>query len=111
MRLLLVFGVTLASYVLMLLAGKVVILYGKRLFGASIILGVALHMTLLLFVLTGYSSYLSGTDALGLIIPGLITYQLVRQPIIPTVLAMAVTTALTCAIFLAGMALGFSLMQ
>lgn len=110
-RLLLVAGVTVVSYLLVLLARRVVILYGKRLFGASVIIGVALQMTVLLFFLTGYSSYLSATDTLGLIVPGLITYQLVRQPVLPTLLGLVVISVLTFGVLWAGIALGFSQMK
>jgi hypothetical protein len=49
---------------------------------------------------------LTETGALGLVAPGLIAYQLIRQPMVPTLVATAATTSVTSALVLAGVMLG-----
>lgn len=83
---------------------KVVILYGKRLFAAVVLMAVFLQLTLFLFLL-GQFPLLFSHQTLGFIIPGLIAYQLIRQPIMPTVVATTAVTAVTWAILATGVLL------
>ena len=72
-------GVTALTYLGTRLVQRTVILYGKRLFAAVMMLSVLLSMTLFLIVQRDYP-LLFTHETLGFIIPGLIAYQLVRQP-------------------------------
>lgn len=67
---------------------KVVILYGKRLFAAVVLMGVLLQATVYVLLRREFPM-LHGTQPLGFIVPGLIAYQLVRQPRGATLLATA----------------------
>lgn len=64
---------------------RVVILYGKRLFAAVGLLSVTISTGLFLAVQQDYP-LLFAHQTLGFVIPGLIAYQLVRQPTRPTLL-------------------------
>jgi gamma-polyglutamate biosynthesis protein CapC len=87
-----------------LLLQRVMILFGKRLFATVVLLGVLLQMSLVL--LMGHGSSTSGThQTLGFIVPGLISYQLVRQPRLPTVVATASVTVLAFTILMVGVLL------
>jgi gamma-polyglutamate biosynthesis protein CapC len=97
----LIAGVTLLTWLGTLVLHRVVILYGKRLFASVVMLGVFLQMTLALFILKEYPLLFSH-QTLGFIVPGLIAYQLVRQPVLPTVAATVAVTGLTTGVLLAG---------
>ncbi|MFG2983320.1 poly-gamma-glutamate biosynthesis protein PgsC/CapC [Streptomyces sp. NPDC048258] len=101
----LVVGVTVATYVLTLLVQRFVILYGKRLFAAVVLLGVLLQATVVI-VLQMEFPLLYTNQTLGFIVPGLIGYQLVRQPKGPTLLATGSTTLMTYVVLTAGILLG-----
>lgn len=103
-RVILIAGVTALTWIGTLLVRKVVILYGKRLFAGVVMLGVFLQMTLSLFLLKEYPLLFSH-QTLGFIVPGLVAYQLIRQPIVATISATAVVTALTYAVLVSGMLL------
>ncbi len=103
-RILLIVAVIVVSYFLMRGLQRVVILYGKRLFASVVLLGVFLQMTLYLFLL-GKFPLLFAHETLGFIVPGLITYQLIRQPIVATLLATSLVTALAYAVMLTGVLL------
>jgi gamma-polyglutamate biosynthesis protein CapC len=80
---------------------RVVILFGKRLFATVVLLGVLLQVTLTLLQLRGHT--LPATQqTLGFIVPGLIAYQLVRQPSLPTLVATASVTAVASVVLLVG---------
>ena len=83
---------------------RVVILYGKRLFAAIVLLAVFLQMTLFLVVLREYP-LLFTHQTLGFIVPGLVTYQLVRQPVVPTLLATSAVTAIAWTVLVSGVLL------
>ncbi len=80
---------------------RIVILYGKRLFAAVVLMAVFLQLTIFLFLL-GQFPLLFSQQTLGFIIPGLIAYQLIRQPIVPTVVATTAVTGVTWAVLYAG---------
>ena len=103
-RMLLIVVVVVLSYFLMRGLQRVVILYGKRLFASVVLLGVFLQMTLFLFLLNDFP-LLFTHETLGFIVPGLITYQLIRQPIAPTLLATGLVTALAYAVMITGVLL------
>src|SRR4029079_8955080 len=71
-------GVTLVTYLSTLLLQRGVILYGKRLFAAVIMVSVLFSTGLFLLVYNDYPVFFVH-QTLGFIIPGLIAYQLVRQ--------------------------------
>jgi len=85
---------------------RYVILYGKRLFAAVVMLGVFLQMTLFLFLLSRYP-LLFTHQTLGFVVPGLVAYQMVRQPIPATLVSTVVVTAMTYGVMLTGVLLRF----
>lgn len=95
-----------ATYVVMRFVQRVVILYGKRLFAAVVLCAVFLQVTVSLFLIDLFPT-LFATTTLGFIVPGLVAYQLIRQPIIPTVLATSLVTLGTWAVLLSGILLRF----
>jgi gamma-polyglutamate biosynthesis protein CapC len=101
-----VLGVTVLTYLGTLLMQKYVILYGKRLFAAVVLLGVTLQATVMI-VLSIEFPLMYANQTLGFIVPGLIAYQLVRQPKGPTLLATGSVTLMAYVILTAGILLGF----
>ncbi|MFJ6053679.1 poly-gamma-glutamate biosynthesis protein PgsC/CapC [Streptomyces sp. NPDC092307] len=99
-------AVTFVTYGLGSIAQAYVILYGKRLFAATVLIGVLLQAALTL-LLSRELPLLYTNQTLGFVVPGLISYQLTRQPTGPTLLATGVTTLLTYVLLLAGVLLGF----
>lgn len=100
-----VVGVTVLTYVGTLLMQKFVILYGKRLFAAVVLLGVTLQATVMI-VLSLEFPLMYANQTLGFIVPGLIAYQLVRQPKGPTLLATGSVTLMAYVVLTAGILLG-----
>ena len=101
-----VVGVTVLTYVGTLLMQKFVILYGKRLFAAVVLLGVTLQATVMI-VLSLEFPLMYANQTLGFIVPGLIGYQLVRQPKGATLLATGSVTLAAYVVLTAGILLGF----
>ncbi|MGW5863442.1 poly-gamma-glutamate biosynthesis protein PgsC/CapC [Streptomyces sp. NPDC055239] len=101
-----VLGVTVLTYAGTLLMQKYVILYGKRLFAAVVLLGVTLQATVMI-VLSIEFPLMYANQTLGFIVPGLIAYQLVRQPKGPTLLATGSVTLMAYVVLTAGILLGF----
>lgn len=87
-------AMTVATYGATVLLQRVTILYGRRLFATTVLLGVLLQATLLLVVGDGT---VTAYQTLGFVVPGLIVYQLRRQPQLATLAATAVVSALTAA--------------
>jgi gamma-polyglutamate biosynthesis protein CapC len=80
---------------------KLTILYGKRLFAAVVLVGVLLQLTS--YVLVQRQLPLLFThETLGFVIPGLITYQLIRQPPVATLLATGAAAAATYVVVISG---------
>jgi hypothetical protein len=98
---LVVIAVVLATYVAARVALRLVILYGKRLFVSVLVLGVFFSLTAFLF-LSDRAPALTETSTIGFIVPGLVVYQLIRQPAAPTLVAASAVAALTYAIVLTG---------
>ncbi|WP_338673668.1 poly-gamma-glutamate biosynthesis protein PgsC/CapC [Streptomyces sp. SCSIO 30461] len=101
-----VVGVTVLTYVCTLLLQRYVILYGKRLFAAVVLTGVILQASLMI-VLSIEFPLMYSNQTLGFIVPGLIAYQLVRQPKGPTLLATGSVTLMAYVVLTAGILLGF----
>ncbi|MFH9953793.1 poly-gamma-glutamate biosynthesis protein PgsC/CapC [Streptomyces roseolus] len=99
-------AVTGLTYACTLVTQRFVILYGKRLFAAVVLTGVVLQ-GLVLILLRVQFPLMYGTRTLGFIVPGLIAYQLVRQPKGPTLLAAGTVTLLAYVVLTAGILLGF----
>ncbi|AIG74860.1 MULTISPECIES: poly-gamma-glutamate biosynthesis protein PgsC/CapC [Amycolatopsis] len=96
---------TALTYVGTKILQRVVILYGKRLFAAVVLLGVVLQTTLLL-VLQADFPLLFVHQTLGFVVPGLVAYQLVRQPPAATVLATGGVSLASYAILISGVLVG-----
>ena len=106
-KLVLVVGaVVLLTYAAMLGIQRVVILYGKRLFASVVLVAVFLQVTAVVFVLKQFPQDFDETT-LGFIVPGLIAYQLIRQPVGATLISTASVTVLAYVIFLVGVKLRF----
>ena len=103
-RLAMIVGVTAATWGGMALIRRIVILYGKRLFASVVMLGVFLQMTLYL-ILVKESPLLFAQETLGFIVPGLIAYQLIRQPVLATTVATAAVTGVTYVVVVSGLLL------
>ncbi|KOG86306.1 poly-gamma-glutamate biosynthesis protein PgsC/CapC [Streptomyces varsoviensis] len=100
-----VLGVTVLTYVSTRVMQGVVILYGKRLFAAVVLCGVLLQATLYL-ILQQQFPMLFAHQTLGYIVPGLIAYQLVRQPPRATMVSTATVTLGAYVVLTAGVLLG-----
>ncbi|GAA1273087.1 poly-gamma-glutamate biosynthesis protein PgsC/CapC [Streptomyces javensis] len=100
-----VVGVTVLTYAGTLLMQKYVILYGKRLFAAVVLLGVTLQATVMI-ILSIEFPLMYANQTLGFIVPGLIAYQLVRQPRGATLLSTGSVTLMAYVVLTAGILLG-----
>jgi poly-gamma-glutamate biosynthesis protein PgsC/CapC len=98
-------GVTALAYLGTRVLQRTVILYGKRLFAAVMMLSVLLSMTLFLIVQRDYP-LLFTHQTLGFIVPGLIAYQLVRQPALVTLTATGTVTVASYGVLASGLLLG-----
>ncbi len=105
-RVVLILVVIVLTYVGTRLLRRVVILYGKRLFATVVLLGVFLQMTLFLLFLDLFPLLFSH-ETLGFIVPGLVAYQLIRQPVVATLTATTVCTAAAYGVMLTGLLLRF----
>ncbi|MEU1312239.1 poly-gamma-glutamate biosynthesis protein PgsC/CapC [Streptomyces cinnamoneus] len=101
-----VVGITVLTYLGTLLLQRYVILYGKRLFAAVVLTGVVLQATLYV-VLHQQFPLMYANQTLGFIVPGLIAYQLVRQPRGATLLATGTVSLANYVVLTAGILLGF----
>ncbi|GAA2950320.1 poly-gamma-glutamate biosynthesis protein PgsC/CapC [Streptomyces enissocaesilis] len=100
-----VVGVTVLTYVATLGVQRVVILYGKRLFSTVVLTGVLFQGTLMI-ILSMEFPLMYTNQTLGFIVPGLIAYQLVRQPKGATLLATGSVTLMAYVVLTAGILLG-----
>ena len=105
-RLWIIAGVTVVTYFGTRLLQRLVILYGKRLFATVLLLGVFLQLTIFLFLSTD-KPFLFSHGTLGFIVPGLIAYQCVRQPIKATLISTSVVTMLSYVVLLTGVLLNY----
>ncbi|MDT7789686.1 MAG: gamma-polyglutamate biosynthesis protein CapC [Pseudonocardiales bacterium] len=84
---------------------RVVILYGKRLFAAVVLLSVLLQTSLFILIQNDYP-LLYVHETLGFVVPGLIAYQLVRQPAGATVVATGSVSLVTYGVLASGVLVG-----
>ncbi len=101
-----VVAMTVVTYSLTKVMQRFVILYGKRLFAAIVLLSVFLQLTLFVVVQRDLP-LLFAHQTLGFVAPGLIAYQLVRQPPTATVVTTAMVTAMTFGVAYSGVVAGF----
>ena len=84
---------------------RAVILYGKRLFAAVVLTGVMFQSTLFLLVQQDFP-LLFAHQTLGFVVPGLIAYQLVRQPPVSTLLATGTVSFASYGVLASGVLIG-----
>jgi poly-gamma-glutamate biosynthesis protein PgsC/CapC len=89
------------------LVQRYVILYGKRLFAAVMMVGITLSAGTFLAVTFGDPQLYTSQQTVGFIIPGLIAYQLVRQPTKPTLISTGVAGLASYGVLVTGVLLGF----
>jgi gamma-polyglutamate biosynthesis protein CapC len=98
-------AVTVVTYLALRGLQRAVILYGKRLFAAVMMLSVLLSTGLFLVVQRDYP-LIFAHETLGFVIPGLVAYQLVRQPPVATVLATSAVSLASYGVLASGLVLG-----
>lgn len=98
-------AVTVVTYLGLRGVQRVVILYGKRLFATVMMLSVLLSTGLFLLVQRDYP-LIFAHETLGFVIPGLVAYQLVRQPPVATVLATSAVSLASYGVLASGLVLG-----
>jgi len=96
---------TVVTYLLVRGLQRVVILYGKRLFASVMMLSVLLSTGLFVLVQRDYP-LIFAHETLGFLIPGLVAYQLVRQPPVATVLATSAVSLASYGVLASGLLLG-----
>jgi gamma-polyglutamate biosynthesis protein CapC len=101
----LVVAVTLLTIGLTKILKRVVILYGKRLFAAVVLIGVVIQLTVFVMVQRDLP-LLFVHQTLGFVVPGLIAHQIERQHARWTLLATAIVTLATYAIMISGVIAG-----
>ncbi|MFF8312001.1 poly-gamma-glutamate biosynthesis protein PgsC/CapC [Streptomyces lydicus] len=101
----LMIGVTALTFFATKVLQRQVILYGKRLFAAVVLCAVVLQATVML-ALQHEFPLLYTTQTLGFIVPGLIAYQLIRQPMAATAISTTAVTLGTYVVLVAGLLLG-----
>jgi gamma-polyglutamate biosynthesis protein CapC len=102
----LLLGTVVVTYFVVLRVRKVVILYGKRLFASVVMVAVFIQIGAFLFFLRAVPN-VSDNSTLGFIVPGLIAYQLIRQPIGATLTALVTVTSISYSLVLTGILMGF----
>ncbi|QYN36577.1 poly-gamma-glutamate biosynthesis protein PgsC/CapC [Pseudonocardia sp. DSM 110487] len=98
-------AVTVVTYLGLRGLQRAVILYGKRQFAAVMMLSVLLSTGLFLVVQRDYP-LIFAHETLGFVIPGLVAYQLVRQPPVATVLATSAVSLASYGVLASGLVLG-----
>jgi poly-gamma-glutamate biosynthesis protein PgsC/CapC len=101
---LLIIAVVIATYLVCQWLQSVAILYGKRLFATVVLVAVFFQLTAFIFIVQKSSVFYDATT-LGFIVPGLVAYQLIRQPVVATITATATVTMVAYCIMLAGILL------
>lgn len=84
--------VTAITVLLMKVLQRVTILYGKRLFAVAVLVSCFMSVTAFVSLHVRFP-FLFGGDTLSFIIPGLMTYQLVRPRALQTLAATGVVSA------------------
>jgi gamma-polyglutamate biosynthesis protein CapC len=97
-------GATVCTYGIMKLVSQYTILYGKRLFAATVLVGVLVQVDAFLTLADLYPG-LFPNDTLDLIVPGLIAYQVGKQRVLPTLVSLISVAAASCVLLTVGVAL------
>jgi len=97
-------GATLCTYAIMKLVSQYTILYGKRLFAATVLVGVLVEVDAFLTFVGRYPGLFPG-DTLGLIVPGLVAYQLSKQRALPTLVSLVSVATASSVLLTVGVAL------
>lgn len=84
----------LVTYGCLKLAGRFLLLYGRRTLVLSVLLGFLFGALIERIPALGASSLAGGIAAIGYIIPGLLAYWMTRQGIVQTLSAMGVAAVL-----------------
>jgi poly-gamma-glutamate biosynthesis protein PgsC/CapC len=84
---------------------RTVILYGKRLFAAVVLTAVLIQTTVML-ALNHQFPLLYTSQTLGFIVPGLVSYQMVRQPMAATLISTTAVTLATYVVLVSGLLIG-----
>jgi poly-gamma-glutamate biosynthesis protein PgsC/CapC len=100
-----VLAAVLATWGGAVLLQRWVILFGRRLLAATVLLGVLLTTGAFLAV-QNTVPLLFAHQTLGFIVPGLVAYQLVKQPVLPTALATSGVTAASYGVLASGLLAG-----
>jgi poly-gamma-glutamate biosynthesis protein PgsC/CapC len=103
-RLLPIGVIVIVTYLVVMLLERVVILYGKRLFATVVLVAVFLQVTAWLLLGASLPRFF-GFSTLGIIVPGLIAYQLRRQPVGATLIATGTVTAIAYTFMVSGVLL------
>ncbi|MGH3769278.1 MAG: poly-gamma-glutamate biosynthesis protein PgsC/CapC [Pseudonocardiaceae bacterium] len=104
-KLAVIIAVTAVTYLGTLALQRRVILYGKRLFAAVMMFSVLMSIGLFLVVHQDYPLMFTH-QTLGFIIPGLIAYQLVRQPARATLISTGTVSMASYGVLASGLLLG-----
>ena len=86
-------AVSLASWGVVRLLGRCLLLYGRRLFAMHLLTGMLLGQSVMLFG-RGWAHWDWGLNVIGWIVPGLLSRDFDRQGLLPTVAATALAVAL-----------------
>jgi poly-gamma-glutamate biosynthesis protein PgsC/CapC len=98
-------GVAALTYVMTKLVQRTVILYGKRLF-AAVVLCAVLTQTTVMLALSHEFPLLYTSQTLGFIVPGLVSYQMLRQPMAATLISTTAVTLATYVVLVCGLLVG-----
>ena len=85
--------ISAGTYGILLLLSKVLLLYGSRRFGVTVLVGLALSAGARLTWIQFDPPYIEWAG-LGYIVPGLLAYQSDRQGVLPTLLMLAIAAPL-----------------
>lgn len=105
-RMVAIVGLVTLTYGGSQLLQRYVILYGKRLFAAVMMLSVVLSVALFLTLQADDPIIRTPWDTVGFIIPGLIGYQLIRQPAVPTLLSTGIAAVASYGVLASGVLTG-----
>lgn len=94
---------TTLCYTLVWTASRKAILYGKRLFVTCLITSLVINLAAFTLLHKDIPEMFP-RDTLGFLVPGLISYQLFKQRIGPTLVATSVVTLVGCSIALTALA-------
>jgi gamma-polyglutamate biosynthesis protein CapC len=94
---LVVLAASVLTYLGVVLARRYIILYGDRLLAAAMLLGIVFESSWYLATTDSFPPLYSFA-ALGLIVPGWLSYQLTSQPLRPTLVTTGLATAMSATV-------------